>query len=74
MRPDYDLPGIRAREPTTTEDRFAHALIDEIDAQRDPERRAVLLSALYYGLDAFRLREVTQGYESLSGEREEVEA
>ncbi len=66
VRPDYDLATLREREPSTTEDRFAHALLAELDAETDPERRARVLSALYYGLDAFRLRQVTPGYESLA--------
>ncbi len=66
VRPDYDLEGIRAREPTTTEDRFVQALMSERDDTADPDRRALLLAALYYGLDALRLREVTPAYEELS--------
>ena len=74
LRPDYDLEGIRAREATTTEDRFAHALLAELDAEADATRRARILSALYYGLDAFRLREVTPAWEAMSAPPEEVEA
>ena len=74
LRPDYDLEGIRAREATTTEDRFAHALLAELDAEADTTRRARILSALYYGLDAFRLREVTPAWEAMSAPPEEVEA
>ena len=74
LRPDYDLEGIRAREATTTEDRFAHALLAELDAEADATRRARILSALYYGLDAFRLREVTPAWEAMSAPPEEIEA
>ena len=74
LRPDYDLEGIRAREATTTEDRFALALLEELDAEQDPDRRARILSALYYGLDAFRLREVAPAWESMAAPAEEVEA
>ena len=73
LRPDYDLAGIRAREPSTTEDRFAHALLAELDSEQDPAKRARILSALYYGLDAFRLREVAPGWEEMAAPVEEVE-
>jgi hypothetical protein len=65
LRPDYDLDAYRATEPTTTEERFARALIDQLDREQDPLQRAVIESALYYGLDAFRLREVLPAYEEL---------
>jgi DNA repair exonuclease SbcCD nuclease subunit len=74
LRPDYDLDTIRAREPSTTEDRFVHALLAELDAETDPERRARVLSAIYYGLDAFRLRDVAPAYEELAEAREEIGA
>ena len=74
LRPDYDLEGIRAREATTTEDRFAHALLAELDVEQDTDKRTRILSALYYGLDAFRLREVTPAWEAMSAPPEEVEA
>jgi DNA repair exonuclease SbcCD nuclease subunit len=65
LRPDYDLDAYRTADPLTTEERFARALIEQLDAERDPLQRAVIESALYYGLDAFRLREVTPSYEEL---------
>jgi len=65
VRPDYDLDHFRREEPTTTEQRFARALLERIDAEKDPEEKAVLESALYYGLDAFKLREVVPAYEDL---------
>ncbi|MBI1797537.1 MAG: metallophosphoesterase [Candidatus Eisenbacteria bacterium] len=65
LRPDYDLDLYRGADPTTTEERFARALIEQLDGEKDPLQRAVIESALYYGLDAFRLREVTPGYEEL---------
>ncbi len=65
LRPDYDLGALRALDPVTTEDRFARALLDRLDAETDPERRADLESALLYGLDAFRLHEVVPAYEEL---------
>jgi hypothetical protein len=68
LRPDYDLEALREREPATTEDRFAQALLAELDAETHPERRARILSALYYGLDAFRLRDVAPAYEALATE------
>jgi len=74
LRPDYDLEGIRAREASTTEDRFAHALLAELDAEQDPAKRSRILGALYYGLDAFRLREVAPAWEEMSAPAEEAEA
>jgi DNA repair protein SbcD/Mre11 len=65
VRPDYDLEAIRMAEPRTTEDRFVHALLERRDRTTDPLERAVIESALYYGLDAFRLHEVTPAYEEL---------
>lgn len=65
VRPDYDLEAYRRGEASTTEERFARALIERLDAEQSPRERAILESALYYGLDAFRLREVVPGYEDL---------
>jgi len=65
LRPDYDLDIYRVGEAGTTEERFARVLLEEHERETDPARRAVLESALYYGLDAFRLREVVPGYEEL---------
>lgn len=58
LKTDYDLGAYRTGEAKTTEERFARELLAQIDAETDPERRAVLERALQYGLDAFRLREV----------------
>jgi len=66
LRPDYDLEAYRRDEPNTTEDRFARLLLEQLDAEKDPETRARIESALFYGLDAFRLREVVPAYEELS--------
>jgi DNA repair exonuclease SbcCD nuclease subunit len=74
LRPDYDLEGIRAREPTTTEDRFVQALMEDLDVEHDDAQRARILSALYYGLDALRLRDVAPAWEALSVSTEEAEA
>jgi len=65
VRPDYDLASYRRSDPTTTEERFAATLLARLDGERDPAQRAILESALYYGLDAFRLREVVPSYEEL---------
>lgn len=65
VRPDYDLDAYRRAEASTTEERFAKALLDRLDAEKNPRERAILESALYYGLDAFRLREVAPVYEDL---------
>jgi len=65
LRPDYDLDGYRDHEPVTTEERFARALLERLDQERDPAQRALIESALYYGLDAFRLHEVMPVYEEI---------
>ncbi|MFI5370859.1 MAG: exonuclease SbcCD subunit D [Candidatus Eisenbacteria bacterium] len=68
VRPDYDLDGYRRQDPTTTEERFARTLLEQLDHESDPIQRALIESALYYGLDAFRLKEVTPAYEELESE------
>jgi DNA repair exonuclease SbcCD nuclease subunit len=65
LRPDYPLDSYRRRDPVTTEDRFARALLERLDQAVEPAERARLESALYYGLDAFRLKEVAPVYEEL---------
>ena len=65
VRPDYDIESYRRADPTTTEERFAATLIARLDSETDPAKRALIESALYYGLDAFRLREVVPCYEEL---------
>jgi len=65
VRPDYDLDAYRNGEGRTTEERFARALLEQIDAERDPQLRALSEAALYYGLDAFRLGEVVPAYDEL---------
>jgi DNA repair exonuclease SbcCD nuclease subunit len=70
LRPDYPLDSYRADEPTTTDGRFAHALIQRLDASTNPEERARIERALYYGLDAFHLREVTPAHDELESEPE----
>lgn len=72
MKPDHDLAIYRTQDPSTTEERFARALLSELERETDPVRRARIESALYYGLDAFQLNEVVPAYEELeepSGER-----
>lgn len=68
VRPDYDLDAYRRQEPATTEERFARTLLEQLDSESDPVQRALIESALYYGLDAFRLKEVTPAYEQLESE------
>lgn len=58
LRPDHDLAAYRAGEGRTTEERFAQQMLADMDAESNPEMRAAMERALYYGLDAFRLREV----------------
>ena len=65
VRPDYDLEAYRGAACHTTEEKFARGLLQRIDQESDPAQRAVIESALYYGLDAFRLREVVPAYEEL---------
>lgn len=65
VRPDYDLEAYRSGVGATTEERFARALLERLDAAADEEERAAVERALYYGLDAFRLREVVPAYEEL---------
>jgi len=65
VRPDYDLEAYRSDASAATESRFACAMLAKLDAEKDPKERAVLESALYYGLDAFRLGEVMPVYEDL---------
>jgi DNA repair exonuclease SbcCD nuclease subunit len=66
VRPDYDLDALRRDASDVTEMRFARALLERLDAEKDPGERALLESALYYGLDAFRLGEVAPAYEELA--------
>jgi len=65
VRPDYDLESYRHEAPRTTEERFVKTLLDRLESETDPEQRALIEGALYYGLDAFRLREVVPAYEEL---------
>ena len=66
LRPDYDLEAMRAGEARTTEEKFVHTLLEQLDAAPDEEARATIERALYHGLDAFRLREVVPAYEEVS--------
>jgi len=65
LRPDYDLDAMRTGEPETVEERFARTLLDRLDAERDPEQRALVSHALYYGLDALTSGAVVPAYEDL---------
>jgi DNA repair exonuclease SbcCD nuclease subunit len=66
LKPDYDLESYRIAADETTEGRFARALLERLEHESDPRRRATLERALYYGLDAFRLGEVQPAYEELA--------
>ncbi|HEY3215896.1 MAG TPA: metallophosphoesterase [Candidatus Eisenbacteria bacterium] len=66
LRPDYDLEAYRATASDTTEEKFARSLLERIELESDPLQRSMIESALYYGLDAFRLREVVPAYEELA--------
>jgi DNA repair exonuclease SbcCD nuclease subunit len=65
VRPDHDLDVLRKSEGRTTEERFALEMLRQIDAEEDAEQRVVLQRALYYGLDAFRVREVLPQWEEV---------
>lgn len=66
VRPEYDLEALRGGDDATTESRFVRALLEQHDAEKDPEARALIESALYYGLDALKLGEVAPAYEELA--------
>jgi DNA repair exonuclease SbcCD nuclease subunit len=66
LRPDYDLEALRRTTGGTTEERFSRALLERLDRETDPAERATIESALYYGLDAFHLRDVAPAYEDLA--------
>jgi hypothetical protein len=65
VRPDYDLAAYRKGDGSTTEERFARTLLAQLDQETDPVKKAQIESALYYGLDAFKLRDVVPAYEEL---------
>jgi DNA repair exonuclease SbcCD nuclease subunit len=66
LRPDYNLEAYRTEASTTTEARFVQTLLERLDQERNPEARRDLERALYYGLDAFRLREVSPAWEEIA--------
>lgn len=66
VRPDYDLAAYRGAEARTTEERFAQALLAQMDAEADPQLKALTEAALYYGLDAFKLGEVVPAYDDFA--------
>jgi hypothetical protein len=64
LRPAYDLTALRGTgEPRTSEERFVRSFVAEMEAEADPERKARLEAALYYGLDALRQAQVAPRYE-----------
>ena len=63
LRPAYDLASYQTIDPRTTEERFARSLLSEIEAATDPEEKAKLEAALYYGLDALRQGQVAPRYD-----------
>jgi hypothetical protein len=66
VRPDHDLAAYREASGATTEERFARALLERLDAASGADQRAQVQRALYYGLDALRLGEVVPAYEELA--------
>jgi DNA repair exonuclease SbcCD nuclease subunit len=65
LRPDYPLDRYRESAGTTTEERFAHALLQRLDAAHALEEKGRIERALYHGLDAFQLREAIPAHEEL---------
>ena len=65
VRPDYDLAALRRGNDETTEVRFARVLLEQLERETDAEARARIECALYYGLDAFRMREVAPMWEEI---------
>jgi DNA repair exonuclease SbcCD nuclease subunit len=66
LRPDHDLASYRGDGPgRTTEERFARAMLGKLDKEKDGERRALIESALYYGLDALKRQGIVPCYEDL---------
>ena len=55
----------RLRRPHHRGDASRAPCCEERDRETDPVQRALIESALYYGLDAFRLREVVPAWEEL---------
>ena len=66
VRADHDLAAYRSGEGKTTEERFARELVAKLDAETDPAARLVIERALYYGLDAFKLREVAPAFDEVA--------
>ena len=66
LRPEHDLDVYRTAEPRTTEDRFARELLSQLDAETDPVKRQMIERALYHGLDAFKLREVSPVWDEVA--------
>ncbi len=60
VRPNYDIEEILRGDSgaDTLEARFVRALVEEMDAERDPRRKRLLEEAIGYGLDALRLGKV----------------
>ncbi len=59
-RPAYDLDGA---DPRTVQGRFIHEMRERIARTSDPDQRALLERALYYGLDALIQGKVEPIYE-----------
>ena len=56
--PGYDLDAVLAEEENSITGVFAAKLLERMDGETDPERKAVLERALYIGLDALYGRKV----------------
>ena len=65
IRPDFDLVALRHCSDETTEGRFARVMLDRLDRETDSEARAAIERALYYGLEAFQIRDVTPAWEEI---------
>lgn len=66
VRPDHDLDALRKSEGRTTEERFALEMLKQMDQESDTDQRLALERALFYGLDAFRVREVVPQWEEVA--------
>jgi hypothetical protein len=54
LRPDYDLDAYRDAADATTEGRFVRRLLADLERAADPDERAAVEQAIYYGLDALK--------------------
>jgi len=65
LTPDYDIEELCSEKGSTltVERKFVQLLSERLKAETDPSEKKLLEHALYYGLDALRLKEVRPRYE-----------